>query len=112
VSFVALLAPALSAVLLAAHFLRAGQAAGVAASLVLLAVLAVPRRWAARVAQAALLLGAAEWIRTLVLLVVERREAHAPYARLAVILAAVAVGTAASALVFESPRLRERYRMR
>ena len=109
-SLVALLAPALSACLLAAHFLRAGQAAGVAVSLALLAVLAIPRRSAARVAQAALLLGAAEWIRTLVLLVAERREAHAPYGRLALILAAVAAGTVASALVFESPRMRDRYR--
>ena len=110
-SLLPLLAPALSALLLAAHFLRAGQAAGVAASLALLALLAIPRRWAARVAQAALLAGAAEWIRTLVALVAARREAHAPYARLAVILAAVAAGTAASALALESRSLRERYRM-
>jgi hypothetical protein len=102
VSFVALLAPALSALLLAAHFLRAGQAAGVVVSVALLAVLAIPRRWAARAAQAALLAGAAERIRTLVLLVAARREARAPYGRLAVILATVALGTAASALVLES----------
>lgn len=108
---VLLLAPALSALVLAAHFLRAGQAAGVAASLALLVLLAIPRRWAARVLQAGLLLGAAEWIRTLVLLVAARREAQAPYTRLAVILVAVAAVTAASALVFESRRLRERYRM-
>ena len=111
-SFVPLVAPALSTLLLAAHFLRGGQAAGVAVSLVLLVVLAIPRRWAARVAQAALLAGAAEWIRALVVLVAARREAHAPYGRLAVILAAVAAGTAASALVFESRRLRDRYQMR
>jgi hypothetical protein len=111
VIFVLLLAPALSALVLAAHFLRAGQAAGVAASLALLVLLAIPRRWAARVVQAGLLLGAGEWVRTLVLLVAARREAHAPYARLAAILGAVAAVTAASALVFESRRLRERYRM-
>lgn len=110
-SFVLLLAPALSAVVLAAHFLRGGQWVGVAASLALLALLAIPRRWAARAAQAALLLGGAEWTRTLVVLVAERRESQAPYARLAVILWTVAAVTAASALVFESGRLRERYRM-
>jgi hypothetical protein len=109
VSFVLLLAPALSALLLAAHFLRGGQAAGVTVSLALLAVLAIRRRWAARAAQAGLLAGAAVWVRTLVVLVAERREAHAPYGRLAVVLAAVAAGTVASALVLESPRLRERY---
>jgi hypothetical protein len=112
VSFVLLLAPVLSTLVLAAHFLRGGQAAGVAVSLALLAVLAIPRRWAARAAQAALLVGAAEWVRTLLVLVAERRGAHAPYGRLAVILAAVAAGTAASALVLESRRLRERYRTR
>ena len=109
-TFLALLAPALSALLLAAHFLRAGQWAGVAAALVVLAVLAVPRPWAARAARVALLLGAVEWIRTLVQLVAERREAHAAYTRLAVILGAVALLTALSALAFQSRRLRERFR--
>jgi len=109
VILVSLLAPALSALLLAAHFLRAGAWPGVAASLALLALLAIPRRWAARAAQAALVLGAAEWVRTLLLLVAARREAQAPYVRLAAILAAVAAVTAASALVFESRRLRDRY---
>ena len=110
-SFVSLLVPALSALLLAAHFYRAGQAAGIVASLALLALLAIPRRWAARAAQAALLLGSVEWIRTLVVFANERREAHAPYGRLVLILTAVAALTAASALVFESRRLRERYSM-
>ncbi len=107
----ALLAPALSALVLAAHFLRAGRTAAVAASLAIVVLLAIPRRWAVRVAQAALLLGAAEWIRTLALLVAERRGAHAPYARLAVILSAVAAGTVASALVLGSRRLRGRDRV-
>jgi hypothetical protein len=112
VTFVALLAPALSAVVLGAHFLRAGRAAGVVASLALIVLLAIPRRWAARAVQAGLVLGAAEWIRTLLVLVAARREAHAPYTRLGVILAAVGAGTAASALVFESRRLRRRYEAR
>ncbi len=111
-TFVALLAPALSALLLAAHFLRAGHWAGVAASFALLAVLAIPRPWAARAAQVALVLGAGEWIRALVQLAAERREEHAPWTRLAVILGTVAALTAASGLVFESRRLRERYRRR
>ena len=111
-TFLALLAPILSSLVLGAHFLRAGQWGGVAAALALLALLAVPRPWAARAAQAALLLGAAEWLRTLVRLVAERREEHVPYTRLAVILGAVAASTAASALVFESRRLRARFRTR
>ncbi len=109
-TFVALLAPALSALLLGAHFLRVGDGVGVAASLALLALLAVPRRWAARATQAALLLGAAEWLRTLIRLVAERREEQAPYVRMAIILGAVAALTAVSALAFDSRRLRERFR--
>ena len=111
-TFLALLAPILSALLLGAHFLRAGQWAGVAASLALLALVAIPRRWAARVAQAALLLGAAEWMRTLLQLVAQRREENAPYTRLAAILGAVALLTALSALAFESRRLRARFGVR
>ena len=110
-TFLTLLAPALSALLLAAHFLRSGQWAGFAVSLGLLVVLAVPRQWAARAAQAALLLGAAEWLRTLIELVAERRGEQAPYVRLAVILGTVAALTAASAVLFESRRLRARYRL-
>ena len=108
-TLLALLAPILSALLLGAHFLRAGQWAGVAASLALLVLVAIPRPWAARAAQAALLLGAAEWLRTLIQLVAERREEHAAYTRLAAILGAVALLTALSALVFETWRLRERF---
>jgi len=99
VSLLALLLPVLSALLLGAHFLRAGQWAGVGASLGLLVLLAIPRRWAARAARALLLLGAAEWVRTLLRLVAERRDEHGAYVRLAVILGAVAALTAASSLV-------------
>jgi hypothetical protein len=104
-----LLAPAISFLLLAAHFVRAGLPAGTVAAGILVALLFVRRPWAARAAQAALLLGAAEWVRTLVGLVAARRESDAPWARLGVILAAVAAGTAASALVFRSGRLSRWY---
>ena len=109
-TLLALLAPAVSALLLAAHFLRAGQWAGVAAALAILVLLAIPRSWAARAAQASLLLGAAEWVRTLVRLVAERREEHAASTRLAAILGAVALLTVLSALAFQSRRLRGRFR--
>lgn len=110
VTLLRILGPALSALLLAAHFLRAGQTAGVAASLALLALIAVPRRSAARAAQVALLAGAAEWLRTLFRLVAARREANAPYGRLVLILAAVAAATAASAFLLRTPRPRDRDR--
>lgn len=101
--------PGLSSVLLAAHFYRAGQLALAVASLALIALLAVPRRWAARAVQIALVLGALEWLRTLAAFAAERVSAGQPYLRLAVILLAVAAFTAASALVFRNARLRVRY---
>jgi hypothetical protein len=108
-AYLLLLLPALASVLLAAHFYRAGQVALAAASLALIALLAVPRRWAARAVQIALALGALEWLRTLAVFAAARISAGQPYLRLAVILLAVAAVTALSALVFRHARLRVRY---
>lgn len=101
----------LSLVVLAAHFLRWGQTPLMIVSLALIALLAVPRRWAARTVQAALLLGAVFWVRTLVLMTRMRTEHGGPVVRMAVILGSVAAFTAASALVFRSRRARGRFRL-
>ncbi len=103
------LPPALSLLVLAAHFYRAGNVLAAALSLLLVTLLAVPRPWAARTLQTALLFGGAEWIRTTAFFVGLRREAGRPWGRLAVILAVVTLLTALSALVFETARLRARY---
>ena len=100
----------LSFLLAAAHFFRAGQTAGVVAALSLPFLLLVPRRWAAKVLQAALLLASAEWVLTLVWMVRERQALGEPVVRLGVILGAVAVFTAASAAVFFIPAMRSRCR--
>jgi hypothetical protein len=107
-----LLLPALALVLLAAHFLRAASWPGVAGCGALLALLAVPRAWAARVQQVALALGALEWLHTFVVLVQMRLALGEPWLRLAFILGLVAALTAASALVFQSRPLRARFRLR
>ena len=99
----------ISLLLLGAHFLRAGAFAMVALVLVLLALLGVRRGWAARLAQAALVLGAAEWIRTTIRLVMQRSEAGQPVVRLVVILGSVTLLTVLSALVFRSARLHRWY---
>ncbi len=104
----ALLPPVLSFLILAAHFFRAGQFAFSAVSLLFVALLAVPRPWAARTLQAGLLLGAAEWIRTTAFYVGLRRDAGRPWGRLAAILAAVTLLTALSAFVFETRRMKRR----
>ena len=101
----------LSLVVLAAHFSRHGQSNLVFLSVALIGLLAVPRLWAARVLQAALLLGAAEWVRTLIVLGRTRAEHDLPATRMVTILAVVALLTAASALVFRTRRARARFRV-
>jgi uncharacterized membrane protein YwaF len=104
-----LLPPALAAILLAAHFYRADNLVLAGAALVLVGLLFVPRAWAARVLQFGLVAGAVEWLLTLWRLVEVRQAMGQPYARLAAILAAVALFTALSALSFRSRALRERF---
>jgi hypothetical protein len=102
--------PATALLLLAAHFARAQLWLLAAVSLGLVVVLAIPRRWAARSVQVALVAGGFEWWRTLAALVAARVAVGAPYARLALILACVALATWASALVFRRPVLAARFR--
>ena len=99
-----------SLLLLAAHVSRAGFPLPVSVLiLALMGLLAVPRCWAARTLQVVLAVGALEWIRTTVVLAVARQAAGMPATRMVIILAAVALLTAASALVFRSGRLRRRF---
>ena len=106
-----LLFPSLAAILLAAHFYRAGHLMLAALSVAALVLLAVPRAWAARVLQLALLAGAFEWLRTLALFASTRMAMGQPYLRLTLILLAVAAFTAASAAVFQQASVRRRYRL-
>ncbi len=98
--------PALSFLVLAAHFFRAGNLALFAVCLLFLPLLFVPRVWAARTVEAGLALGAAVWIRTLATFAGERRAAGLPYTRLALILGGVALATGACLLVFRSERVK------
>jgi hypothetical protein len=104
-----LAAPILAFILMGASFLRAGSVIMVAASVVLLLLLAVPRRWAARLAQFALLLAAVRWLWMCWMIAGTRAAAGAPYARLVVILATVAAFTVLAALVFQHRRLQRFY---
>lgn len=106
-----LIFPVLACLLLAAHFFRADQLALAVASALLPLLLAVPRAWAARTMQLALLVGAVEWLRTLAEFAAVRVSMGQPYLRLTAILLAVALFTAASALVFRAASLRRRYRL-
>lgn len=103
------LIPALALALLAAHFYRAGLWSLSVVALLLVALLLVPRAWAARTVQVALLAGTVEWLRTLAAFVGERIAVGHPYLRLTAILLAVALFTAGAALVFRAYPMRVRY---
>ena len=100
----------LSLVVLGAHFMRYGNMLGVLGALVLIGLLFVRRPWVARLVQVVLVLGAAEWLRTLYTLAKWRAAQGEPFARMAIILGVVASVTLASALLFESSTLRGVYR--
>ncbi len=104
--------PFLALLLLAAHFYRADLAPLALASALLTVLLAVPRPWAARTVQVALVAGAIEWLRTLAALAAARLSLGQPYLRLALILGAVAAFTLLAAWVFHQRALRTRFRLR
>ena len=106
-----LLAPAIALLVLAAHFWRAQWWPLAAICVVLVGLLALRRPWVARLVQTALMLGTIEWLRTLAALAATRMSLGQPYTRMSLILGAVALATLASALVFRTGALRERYRL-
>lgn len=99
----------LSALLMAAHFSRADNIALSVLSLVAPVLLLVRKPWVARAFQLALVLGALEWVRTLVSIAQRRHEMGEPWLRMAAILGVVSLFTALSALVFRSKSLKQRY---
>lgn len=101
----------LSLAVLGAHFMRYGNEIGVAASLLLIGMLFIRRAWVARVVQAALVLGAVEWLRTLYGLAQWRAAQGEPVVRMMVILGSVAAVTLCSALLFQSKGLQKIYRL-
>jgi len=96
--------------MLAAHFLRAGYLPlallSVAASLALF----IRHPWISRIVQFALIAGTVEWLRTLVILVLERQSLGQPWLRLASILGLVILLAVFSIFVMESESMRKRYR--
>ena len=104
-----LVLPGVALLLLAAHFLHAGAAPMATLCILLIALLFVPRAWAARVLQVVLAVGAVEWVRTAWTLAERRLEHDQPYLRLVLILGSVALITIIAALLFQHPALRSRF---
>ena len=107
--FLRLLPVLISFLLMAAHFVRAGQAGIAIVLLALLLLLTLRKTWVPLIIQLVLLLGAVEWVRTLISVAQLRIELDMPWMRMAIILGAVAVFTALSCLVFWSEALRKRF---
>ncbi len=99
----------LSFLMLAAHFYRAGQQLLALVSILILFLLFVKKFWVPYLMQAALVLGALEWLRSLMMLVHIRMEWGQPWQRLAIILGGVALFTLLSALVFRAKALKNRF---
>lgn len=99
----------LSLLLLAAHFLRDANYVGVALFIGLIGLLFVKRSEAARILQAALFLGALEWLWTIYELVQVRTAMGLPAARMMLILGVVAAATALSAGLFHTRALKRIY---
>jgi hypothetical protein len=108
-TFLLHLPAALSLLLLGAHFLRVDAMTLVAVCIALCGLLLVARPWAARVIQAALVLGTLEWLRTLTVLAMQRQHAGLPWLRMAIILGVVAALALIAAWLLQTPRLRRRF---
>lgn len=106
-----LLLPALSLLLLGAHFFRAGLAAVAAVCVALVVLLFVRAAWARSVLQAALVLGTLEWLRTAWVFASGRAAQGQPYARLLLILGAVALVTALAAFALRSAAARRHFKV-
>ena len=106
-NFLRLLPVIISFLLLAAHFLRAGQMVVVVFLFTLLLILIVRKFWVPWVIQVVLLLVVVEWVATLYSVAQIRIASGLPWARMAIILGSVALFTALSSLVFRSKALKE-----
>jgi thiol:disulfide interchange protein len=99
----------LSLAILGAHFMRYGNSLGMLGTAVLMVLLFVRQWWAARLVQAALVLGAGEWVYTLYSMNQVRMAFAEPTARLNVILGTVIAVTLLSAVLFQTRELKKIY---
>jgi hypothetical protein len=99
----------ISFLLLGAHFFRAGIIVLVVICLLVPFLLLLKRKWSVITIQILLIIGSIEWLRTLFILAHEHMEIGLPWIRLVVILGAVALFTACSALVFRFRSLRNHF---
>lgn len=88
---------------LGAHSSRSGWPLAVSVAIAALPLLLLIRKdWAPRLLQAALLVGAAEWVRAIFGHVAVRQAQGLPYQRMVVILGVVALATALTSLALRN----------
>ena len=107
--FVCLLPVLLSALMITAHFFRAGQWLQLVVAVAITMLLLVKERWVPLAVQGGLVLAAGEWLRTMYRMVEYRQAMGMDWRRLVLILGGVAFFTLLSTLVFRLPSLRRRY---
>ena len=108
-TFLILLPAILSALTLAAHFLRNGHVVLTAVVAAIPFLFLVRRRWVIRYAQTVLALGTLEWSRSAGEILHQRLLEGQPYVRMLVIMYGVAIFGALSALLLQSMRVKRRY---
>ncbi len=101
--------PAVSSILLAAHFSRVHQDWHALLALLFPLILLIKRKWALKIFQIFLVAGSIIWIERLVYLRSIRISEGRPWARLVVILSVVALLTLLSAFLLENKRIRGLY---
>lgn len=107
--FFRLLPILLSAVILAAHYMRGGYPLFMLIYLLAPFLLLKKRPWAVRVVQLLMWWGTLEWLITILLLIEERIALNEDWLRMVIILGAVTLLTAGSTFVFRARVMRERY---
>ena len=107
--FALLIPTLLSCLVLAAHFFRGGQIGLMLAACAVPLLLLLRRRWATRIVQAFLVLGALEWVRTTLLIRAVRIDEGREWNRMAIILGSVALFTLLSAAAYLFPSVRRHY---
>lgn len=100
----------ISALLLAAHFLRGGHLVMTLICLAMPLLLISPTKARIRLYQTFLILSALVWIFAAADIALDRIAAGMPWIRMAIILGIVTILNIAAALLFETKRMRARYR--
>lgn len=99
----------LSLLILAAHFYRAEIFWLAVFMILVIFLIFVKANWVPPVMQIILILGTLEWVRTAFVLIYQRQELGQPWLRMTIILAAVALLTFISFLIFRSKTIIARY---